>query len=99
MNELFHLNERLGIQLPLLDRPWHEFNLHEQTEILSYWEQIRGTIPERIIVFERIINVKQQQLFEEESFEYCCLLNDEIAEYASRINDLHIWYRVNQTID
>lgn len=49
--------------------------------------------------FERIINHKQNELYEEDDFEESCRINAEIAEYASRINDLHIWYRTNQELD
>ncbi|OQP01541.1 hypothetical protein B1689_04345, partial [Geobacillus sp. 44C] len=38
------------------------------------------------------------QLSDENDFERSCRLNSEIAELASIINDLWIWYRMNQTV-
>ncbi|MFF2481559.1 hypothetical protein [Paenibacillus sp. NPDC058071] len=95
----FQWNERLRIALPVLEGEWESYGTREQSEMVERWELIRGAIPDRIMEFERIINVKQAELFEEENFAESCRINAEIAEYASRINDLHIWYRVNQQLD
>jgi hypothetical protein len=59
-------------------------------------EEIRATIPDRIIQLEAIIIEKQKQMFEEENFARSCELNSEIHELASVINDLNIWFRVQQ---
>ncbi|MEV2532474.1 hypothetical protein ABND92_18120, partial [Paenibacillus larvae] len=48
---------------------------------------------------EKKIVRKQLQLYEEENFEISCRLNSDIAELASTINDLHIWFRLNQEIE
>jgi hypothetical protein len=98
-NYRFVRNNRLGISLPVLDYDWDDYTELEQTRIVEHWETIRGTIPDRIIVFEQQIRIRQSQLYEEDDFEVSCLLNYEIAEFASRINDLHIWYRINQEIE
>jgi hypothetical protein len=95
----FEWNERLLIALPVLEADWRQYSSRQQSDIVEQWELIRGTIPDRIMEFERIINRKQNQLYDEENFEESCRLNAEIAEYASRINDLHIWYRTNQELD
>ncbi|SDX18812.1 hypothetical protein [Paenibacillus sp. CF384] len=99
MNQFFSWNDRLGIPLPALHQEWDMYSEKERTFIVTEWEIIRGTIPERVIAFEAVINVKQIQLFEEENFERSCTINSDIAELASRINDLHIWYRMNQEIE
>ncbi|MGZ9582963.1 hypothetical protein [Paenibacillus marinisediminis] len=93
------MNERLGIPLPELNEPWENLSLQEQSSLLEMWEQIRGRIPDRIKAIEQIIIHKQNELFHEENFEQSCKLNSDIAEYASIINDLHIWYRTQQDID
>ncbi|MGO4539890.1 hypothetical protein [Paenibacillus sp. YIM B09110] len=95
----FDWNERLRISLPILERDWEQYEVSEQMKIIEQWESIRGTIPDRVIEFERLINGKQAELFEEHDFDKCCELNYEIAEYASRINELHIWYRINQEME
>ncbi len=95
----FKWDERLQIRLPVLALDWNGYTTAEQLAIIEQWELIRGNIPEQIMAFERIIRVKQELLGEEECFEASCILNEEIAEYASRINDLHIWYRIDQQID
>lgn len=94
----FKFDERLGIAVPALQQEWEAYSIAERERILYRWEENRGKIPNRIAELERIINRKQDQLFNEENFERCCRLNSEIAELASQINDLHIWYRVNQDV-
>jgi hypothetical protein len=98
MEHLFIYDERLGIPLPKLEKEWEEYSESEQHVILLHWEKIRGRIPDRIVELERIINQKQEELGEENDFRRSCALNSEIAELASIINDLWIWYRMNQTV-
>jgi len=89
-------NERLGIRLPVLHHDWTEYTPEERSAILLEWEEIRARIPDRIIQLEAVINRKQAQLSEEENFQRSCELNHEIHELASIINDLNIWFRVEQ---
>lgn len=98
MKEHFSFDQRLGILLPEFALEWEQYNKQTQQEILLYWEQIRGSIPDRMAELENIINHKQAQLSNESNFPRSCILNNEIAELASIINDLWIWYRTNQTI-
>ena len=95
----FVWNERLLIHLPSLERNWEEYTRAEQALLIERWELIRGRIPDLILRLEQIINGKQAELNEEENFERSCVLNYEIAECASRINDLQIWYRMNQELE
>lgn len=95
----FVYNERLGIRLPVLHHDWDDYTLDERNAILLEWEEIRARIPDRIIQLEAVINRKQAQLSEEENFQRSCELNHEIHELASIINDLHIWFRVEQDVD
>lgn len=98
MNYSFQNDDRLGIKLPILDQSWNQYTLQAKEAILSEWEMIRGKIPDRIKELEDDINAKQEQLNTEENFERSCQLNSEIAELASVINDLWIWYRMNNDI-
>jgi hypothetical protein len=91
-------NERLGIRVPDLSVEWGQLKIEEQEQLLSEWENIRGSIPDRIKDRELIINKKQAKLNDEENFQTSCDLTWEIAELASQINDLHLWYRVNQEL-
>lgn len=95
----FVLDERLGIRLPQLNLDWEEYTADERNFILLMWEEIRAKIPDRVISLEGIINRKQTQLSQEENFITCCCLNLEIAEIASIINDLNIWFRVQQDFE
>lgn len=95
----FIWNERLRIPLPVLEREWELYSRKEQARIIEEWELIRGRIPDLIMELEQSINGKQAELNNEDNFERSCLLNAQIAEYASRINDLHIWYRLNQELE
>lgn len=94
----FVTDQRLGIPLPKLDLEWNQYDKKIQQEILLEWEKIRGRIPDRIKEIEEQINRKQAQLNDEANFERSCQLNSEIAEHASTINDLWLWYRMNQHI-
>jgi len=95
----FVFSERLGIEVPSLPCDWEDLDPGSQTAIITRWEMIRGSISDRIMGFESVIRVKQQQLLEEDDFARSCLLNGEIADLASRINDLNIWFRAQQELD
>ncbi|GFN30226.1 hypothetical protein [Paenibacillus xylaniclasticus] len=95
----FQWNDRLGIPLPVLEFDWDAYSEDEQARIIEQWETIRGTIPDRIIALEKRIQMEQARLYEEDDFDTSCEINSDIAELASRINDLHIWYRINQEIE
>lgn len=98
MKEYFSFDHRLGILIPDISEEWDHYSANIQNEILFYWEKIRGTIPDRIAELEKNINQKQAQLSDESNFTRSCQLNNEIADLASIINDLWLWYRANQTI-
>jgi hypothetical protein len=82
----------------MIDIPWDQLSAKEQEEVLFIWETIRATIPDRIIELEQSIRTKQSLLDQEENFDLCCQLNSEISELASIINDLNLWFRVNQEL-
>lgn len=96
MRYQFIHDDRLGIPLPYLEQEWEEYLPQERAEILLTWEEIRARIPDRIIQLEKVINDKQGRMFEEDDFNVSCQLNSEISELASIINDLNIWFRVDQ---
>jgi hypothetical protein len=98
MNASFQYDSRLGISIPVLKTDWERYTHKEQEEILLEWEKIRDTIPDRIKELEVTIMAKQKELDEEEDFHRSCLLNSEISDLASIINDLHLWYRVDQDL-
>ncbi|MDP4085973.1 MAG: hypothetical protein Q8934_15320 [Bacillota bacterium] len=98
MEEYFSFDNRLGIQLPDLNLNWEHYNQETQHSILFHWEKVRGSIPDRIAELEDNINQKQAMLSDESDFPRSCELNSEIADLASVINDLWIWYRANQTV-
>ncbi|WP_066172918.1 hypothetical protein [Bacillus marinisedimentorum] len=95
MNNYFEYDERLGIRLPLISGHWEQYEPETQESILLEWEKIRGIIPDRIKELEIVINKKQAMLENEDNFHESCCLNKEIADLASTINDLWIWYRTN----
>src|SRR4051794_380667 len=98
MKEYFFHNNRLGIDLPAEDLEWDLLSEKMKASILLHWESIRGAIPDRIAYLEKLINKKQDQLSDESDFKISCQLNSEIAELASIINDLWLWFRTNQVI-
>ncbi|MFL6558689.1 MAG: hypothetical protein ACJ8MO_21545 [Bacillus sp. (in: firmicutes)] len=98
MEEYFSFDQRLGIQLPELSLEWEQYRIETQQKILLYWEQVRGSIPDRISDLENQINQKQVLLSNESNFPRSCQLNTEIADLASIINDLWLWYRANEVL-
>ncbi|PGY09997.1 hypothetical protein SAMN05444673_5370 [Bacillus sp. OV166] len=98
MKEYFSFDDRLGIELPDLTMELADYSIETQEEILLYWEQVRGSIPDRIGELEIQINQKQALLSNESNFPRSCQLNTEIAELASIINDLWLWYRANEVL-
>ena len=98
MRDYFYFDHRLSIQIPDLAMELAEYSLEIQQEILLYWEQVRGSIPDRISDLENQINQKQALLSNESNFPLSCKLNTEIAELASIINDLWLWYRANEVL-
>ncbi|MEK3909741.1 hypothetical protein [Paenibacillus sp. FSL H7-0331] len=94
----FVTDERLGIPLPHFDNDWEDYSEEERSIILLRWEEIRGTIPDHIKKLEQIIIKKQNQLNVEDNFKLSCQLNSEIAELAGTINELNLWFRVNQDV-
>lgn len=98
MEQYFIFNSRLGIPLPELKKNWEQYEFDTRNAIPLHWEKIRGSIPDRIAELEKTINLKQAQLSDESDFIRSCQLNSEIAELASIINDLWLWYRTQQDI-
>jgi hypothetical protein len=96
MEGYFLHDDRLGIPVPALEKDWNEYNMMTQQEILFHWENIRGQIPDRIASLEMEIDHKLTELSNENDFMHSCRLNNEIAELASVINDLWIWYRTSE---
>ena len=98
MIDYFTFDERLGIHVPDLMHEWDKYCKETQQFILLNWESVRGTIPDRIAELEQEINHKQAKLSDESDFPRSCKLNTEIADLASIINDLWLYYRADQTI-
>ncbi|NMD70753.1 hypothetical protein HHO41_10655 [Bacillus sp. DNRA2] len=96
MEGYFFQDDRLGIPVPSLEKDWEEYNMMTQQEILFHWENIRGQIPDRISSLEKEIDKKLGDLANENDFMQSCRINNEIAELASVINDLWIWYRTSE---
>lgn len=94
----FRFDDRLGIPIPDLQDDWESYPRQIREQYVARWEEIRGRIPERVKRLEEQINRKQAELNVENHFPRSCALNSEIAELASIINDLHLWYRIDQDV-
>ncbi len=95
---LFIFDQRLGISIPNLQVEWESLSIIDQENIIHQWDIIREAIPDRIKALELEILKRQQQLDIEENFVKSCHLNSEISELASIINDLNLWYRIDQEV-
>ncbi len=94
---VFQYDKRLQLTIPVFDGFWEELSLADREAIVYRWEQSRSTIPDRIAEIEQKILIKQNRLSLEEDFNKSCHINSEIAELASIITDLWIWYRKHLT--
>ncbi len=94
----FRHDERMGISIPELEKDWDEYSDRERGEILAQWEPHCGRIPQRIKDLEQHIVRKQAMLDGEENFPVSCQINWEIADLAAAINDLHLWFRLYQSL-
>ncbi|MBM7096441.1 hypothetical protein JSY36_11860 [Bacillus sp. H-16] len=94
----FVFDERLDIEVPKVYTAWNHLDAGTQEEILTRWERSRGQIPDRIKELDQEIEKKQQLLYNEDDFEKSCRINEDIAELASIINDLWIWYRSTEAV-
>lgn len=97
MYEFVH-DPRLGILIPQFEVDWDDLSRQDQEFIVEKWEHLREAIPDRIKELEAQLNHKYAQLNKEDDFMRSCQLNSEISEIASIINDLHLWYRIDQNV-
>ncbi len=93
MQGIFRFDERLGIEVPELDREWEHHSKEERMSILEHWETIRGAIPNRLAHFEERIAQLQELMRTEEDWDATVKLMDQINDFASRIADLNILSR------
>lgn len=93
---MFRRDERLGIDLPDFQEPFEELSLEDQEDIIIRWETIRARIPEQIMRFEHVIEDILDSVHREEDWDTIAAYFTEIADYASRINELNTWRRVDQ---
>ncbi|MCL7747801.1 hypothetical protein [Halalkalibacter alkaliphilus] len=98
MSVIFNYDSRLRLSLPVFQGSWTELDRDSQEKVLTRWETIRGTIPDRVKEIEQQIELVHNQLALEEDFERSCELNLEMAELASIINDLWIWFRTTPSL-
>jgi hypothetical protein len=98
MSVIFNYDSRLRLSLPVIQASWTELDRDSQEMVLTRWETIRGTIPDRVKEIEQQIELVHNQLTLEEDFERSCELNLEMAELASIINDLWIWFRTTPSL-
>ncbi|CAB3395438.1 hypothetical protein [Kyrpidia spormannii] len=89
----FQYDSRLEVEVPYLDRDWDEYPSDLQEAVIIHWVRIRAGIPDVIARFEKVIATLQERAAVEDDWDQVCKLYWEIADYASRINDLNILYR------
>ena len=68
-------------------------------ELVRKAETIIGPVLPSPIDIKAADRFVEEQLFEEDDFSNSCRINGDIADLASRINDLNIWFRTQQDLD
>jgi hypothetical protein len=91
----FRFNRRLGIELPDPDMPFENLPRDEQEAVLMHWETLKPAIANRIRDFERRIEDLLFQIHLEDDWDAVVQHFDKITEYASCINELNSWLRVD----
>jgi hypothetical protein len=94
----FQLDTRLGIELPEFSVPYEEMSPATQEQILIKWEVIRARIPDQIMKFEQHIEQLLALIHEEENWDVIVAHFADISDYASRVNELNMWRRVDPTL-
>ena len=99
MSCYFQYDARLGIEIPVLEVSGNHYP--PVCELIFYYigNKFAVQLPDRIMKLEATIIYKQNQLDKEDDFPTSCRLNSEIADLASIINDLHLWFRANQELE
>ncbi|MCL6549301.1 MAG: hypothetical protein K6T30_10395 [Alicyclobacillus sp.] len=95
---MFRYDPRLGIELPDFPVPFEEMSEEQQEDILVQWESIRARIPEQILKFERVIEELLETIHHEEDWDVIAAHFADISDYASRINELNTWRRVDPSL-
>lgn len=90
----FVYDERLGIQIPVQHREWHEFSRAEQEAMIEQWEMLRSRIPDRVKQLEEVIEDRQLKIAVEDDWDRVVELYEDVFLMASVINDLNNWMRV-----
>ncbi|CAM3732428.1 hypothetical protein [Alicyclobacillus pomorum] len=94
----FKHNPRLGISLPDFPVSYDDLPADVQEQVLVEWENIRSSIPDQIMRFERVIETYLEAIHHEENWDVIASYFDQIADYASRIHDLNTWQRVDPSL-
>lgn len=91
----FKRSARLRIELPDFPAPFEEMPRSEQEEILLEWARIKAQIPDQVKYFEKEIGVLLDDIHHEENWDIVTKHFQQITDYASRINELNLWARVD----
>ncbi|WP_067923129.1 hypothetical protein [Alicyclobacillus shizuokensis] len=94
----FRYDDRLQIELPHFPAPFPSLPPDVQEEVLVTWERIRAHIPERIIELEHRIEQVLEKVHHEEDWDIIAAHFQQISDYASRINELNTWRRVDPSL-
>lgn len=99
MEDVFVYDARLDMEVPTLTQEWHEYAREDRMRILERWETLRGNIPGIIDRFEAEIARLHAAQAEEEDWDQTVTLMNQINDYASRIADLNILFRMQPDVD
>ncbi|MCF8565780.1 hypothetical protein LLE49_13735 [Alicyclobacillus tolerans] len=96
--QFFNLDARLGIEVPDLSVAFEDLPTEDRERILVHWEAIRARIPEQIMKFEHVIEDLLKAVHHEEDWDTIAAYFSEISDYASRINELNTWRRIDPAL-
>ncbi|QQE77397.1 hypothetical protein [Alicyclobacillus sp. SO9] len=91
----FKKNSRLLIELPDFATPFERMSSLQQEEVLVEWARIKAQIPDKIKYFEDQIRDLLDDIHHEENWDVITNHFQQITDYASRINELNLWSRVD----
>jgi hypothetical protein len=94
----FRFDPRLGIDVPSHDLEFEHLSPSEQETVLLHWEGVRAHIPDRILEYEHHIEDLLAKVHQEEDWDTIAALFVEISDYASRINELNTWRRIDLSL-
>lgn len=94
----FEYQSRIDLFVPVFHEIWEDMEGDQQIQLATLWSKLRGQIPDRIQMREKLILDLIDQMYEDVDFETFCGLNSKMIDIAAEVNELNILLRYEPTV-